>query len=147
MAAVTATDLSSGMVVLSDDKAIHRIERRELCPPTTVQLRVALTLRNLGTGEAWQFVSPADATMEVTALPERELECLYLTDSGCVLFDPVSCEQYDLALWVGLGLAGGPRIGQRLVTGFWRGCPVTVRPAPEEVQQVAPDEAAERSLD
>lgn len=135
MVTVLATNLRVGMVVLGDDGVVHRVDNRELCLPTTVRLMVALTVRNLDTGAVHRLVRPADEPVELAALPERELECLYLTDSGCVLFDPASCEQYDTAQWVALGLAGGLRSGQRLVAGFWRGHPVILRPAPTELRQ------------
>jgi hypothetical protein len=56
---------------------------------------IALTLRELDTGMVRWIVRPLTAAMELIALPEGEVECLYLTDSGCVLFDPASVEQYD----------------------------------------------------
>jgi translation elongation factor P/translation initiation factor 5A len=125
---LAASDLRIGMVVLEGD-ATCRVEGRELLPPTTVRLMVALGLRDLDTGLAVRVVRAADTAVELVALPQRELECLYLTDSGCVLFDPASSEQYDVAQWVGLGLPGGPRPRDRLSAGFWRGRPATLWPA------------------
>jgi translation elongation factor P/translation initiation factor 5A len=93
---------------------------------TTLRLMVALSLRDLNTGAVVRVVRAADRAVELVELPERELVCLYLTDSGCVLFDPVSSERYDVPQWVGLGLAAGPRPGHRLLAGFWRGRPVTL---------------------
>jgi translation elongation factor P/translation initiation factor 5A len=130
MGTAKAVDLRSGMVVLGEDGIMHRVENRELCPPTPVRLMVALTLRSLDTGTVFRLVRPADEPVEVAALLEREVECLYLTDSGCVLFDPASCEQYDAATWTALGLVGGLRPGQRLVARFWRGRPVMLTPPP-----------------
>src|SRR5262245_7324076 len=133
--AAAAADLRAGMVIRWDDGEVYRVEGRELRPPTPVRLLVALTLRHLDTGATRQVIRPADTPMELAALPERELECLYLTDLGCVLFDPGSSEQYEAAHWVSLGLPGGPRSGQRLIAGFWRGRPVTLRPAIAEAER------------
>jgi translation elongation factor P/translation initiation factor 5A len=116
------------MVVLDEGCVMGRVEERELLPPpTSVRLMVALFLRDLDTGAVVRVVWAADKTVKLVTLPERELECLYLTDSGCVLFDPASSEQYDVPQWVSLGLGDDPRPGHRLLGGFWRGRPVTLR--------------------
>jgi translation elongation factor P/translation initiation factor 5A len=126
MAAVLAMDLRLGMVILGDEGELLRVEGRELRQPTTVWLMIALHLRDLETGAVRRIGRRADALVELAMLPERELECLYRTDSGCVLFDPVSFEQYEVPQWVGFVLPEGPRPGQRLAAGFWRGWPVTL---------------------
>lgn len=135
---IPAVDLRIGMVVVGDDGEVCRVEVRELRPPTPVRLTVALTLRRLDTGAVCRVVRAADTAVELAALPERELECLYLTDIGCVLFDPDSASPFEVAHGVGLGLPDGPRTGQRLVAGFWQDRPVTLRPAlPAEEAELA----------
>jgi hypothetical protein len=82
---------------------------------------------NLDLEAAVRIVRSANTAVERVTLPERSMICLHLTDSFCVLFDPTTSEQYDVAQWVGLGLPEGSQFGRRLLVGFWRSRPVTLR--------------------
>jgi translation elongation factor P/translation initiation factor 5A len=129
VATIMALDLQVGLAVLGNGGELLRVEDRELRPPTPISLLVRLTLRDVETGLVHRAVYLADAAVEVALLPERDLECLYLTDSGCVLCDPASGEQHEVPPWVSVGLTNGPRPSEHLLGGFWRGRPVTLRRA------------------
>src|SRR5262245_23607921 len=132
MGSIAAADLRVGAVVLDDDAEPHRVDGRELCLPTTISLMVSLTLRNLKSGSLRRVVRRSDAWMARGNLPERELECLYRTDVGVVLFDAESCEQYDVPLWVCFDEGELPHPGQRVIAGRWDGRPITLKPSDAE---------------
>src|SRR5262245_45212931 len=115
-------DVRIGMVLAGDGGEPHLVTGRELSPPgTTVWLMVGLELRRLSDGMALRERCRADEPLELAGLAERVLEYLYRADTGHVLHDPASFEQYEVPAWACPLLPDRPPPGQRLWAGFWRG--------------------------
>lgn len=126
--AVLALDARLGLVLLADDGELWRVEERELLPPaSTIYATCRFRLRRLRDGVRRDALYRADGPVDAVELPERELEYLYRSDTGYVLIDPGTHEEYvvpDLG-----GLPAEPRPNERLLAAFWGGRPVSVRPA------------------
>ncbi len=121
---IPAMDVHVGMVIRNTDGRPCHVENREVVP--RLYLCVALTLRDLDFAKLSRVLWRVDEPVELALLPEREVECLYFTDVGIVLFDPVSCGQYDVLPWVSIGLGDEVQPGRRYLAPFWRGQPVAL---------------------
>jgi len=121
---ILVQNIRVGMIGLVAGEAFT-IEADELCPPgSTLYLMVDLRLRNLHDGTLLQMRRRTDAVFEMATLTDRELEYLYRVDTGYILFDPATFEEYCVPTWLGGEVLAQMQSHQRLNAGFWLGQPV-----------------------
>ena len=88
-------------------------------------LRYRFVVTDVATGRSRTLVRFPET--EAANLPERELCYLSRDDTASVLLDLETCEEFRVPLRLGAPAFSRSTPGDTLVSGFWRGRPVTFR--------------------
>jgi translation elongation factor P/translation initiation factor 5A len=114
-----------GTVITNEDGDAWIVQEMHISPPgSTLSLMVILRLRNLKDGTERRSVRRWDDSSETLTPAERQLEYLYRADTGYVLIDPATFEEYCVPIWLGGELLAGLEPNEQIVVGFYRGLPV-----------------------